>query len=276
MDPYRHCQNAAAPPGSGLYYATRQLPASAARILIALEAVVLEIERIRASCSELSVARVKLQWWREEIQRLGNGEPRHPVTRTLYANRLATREVQNVLQQLTAAVDASLGRSGPATEAELLDYARCTRGAVYALAAAAIAGEHTAATVFATDIGIGRQLTRLLRNSGRHAGNKTLPVPASDLATYGISGHAVFTHATTTDTRALFAHQAARARQRFTTALQQRPRPTRGFYRALLTLAYMDLALLNEIERDDYQVLRERPSLTPLRKLLIATRCRFR
>ena len=50
------------------------------------------------------------------------------------------------------------------------------------------------------------------------------------------------------------------------------PQPERKTQRTLRAQSAMALALLDEIERDDYRVLHQRIALTPIRKLWIAWR----
>lgn len=51
--------------------------------LLAFEAIAHELAQATFHLPEPSVAASKLQWWREEIERLITGEARHPMTRSL-------------------------------------------------------------------------------------------------------------------------------------------------------------------------------------------------
>ena len=64
--------------------------------------------------------------------------------------------------------------------------------------------------------------------------------------------------------------QAARARRFYDEARAALPRADRRAQRPGLIMAAIYAALLDEIERDGFQVLRGRTSLTPLRKFRIA------
>ncbi len=68
----------------------------------------------------------------------------------------------------------------------------------------------------------------------------------------------------------LMAEQVARARQWHQRAMDALPREDRRAQRPALIMAAIYRALLDEIERDRYQVLDHRIALTPLRKLWIA------
>jgi phytoene synthase len=66
--------------------------------------------------------------------------------------------------------------------------------------------------------------------------------------------------------------QTSRARDALTAALAGIPASERATQRTLRAQSAMALALLDEIERDGYQVLHQRIALTPIRKLWIAWR----
>lgn len=72
----------------------------------ALLAIRAEVLSIPTAVSETSVARVKLGWWREEIRRLVNGEPRHPHTVALMASTDDPTTTAGLAPLVDAAEDA--------------------------------------------------------------------------------------------------------------------------------------------------------------------------
>jgi phytoene synthase len=75
--------NAATPLGSSAYYSVRLSPAALHDSLALLLAVHKTLGDIAVEVSDPGVARLKLQWWREELQRSFAGNPQHPLTREL-------------------------------------------------------------------------------------------------------------------------------------------------------------------------------------------------
>ncbi|MNL44997.1 All-trans-phytoene synthase [compost metagenome] len=69
---------------------------------------------------------------------------------------------------------------------------------------------------------------------------------------------------------ALMKFQADRARELYREAMSNLPEADRRSQRPGLMMAAIYHALLDEIERDNWQVLHQRISLTPLRKLWLA------
>jgi phytoene synthase len=61
----------------------RRLLPKALACITALYAFRNQIVQIADDCPELSIAKAKLDWWREELKRLVIGQPQHPICRTL-------------------------------------------------------------------------------------------------------------------------------------------------------------------------------------------------
>ena len=77
---YEYCVNKAIPDGSSFYYATLFETQKNKTVLIAFHAFLFELSNIIIECNDPGVARIKLKWWQEEIERLFRHQPRHPVT----------------------------------------------------------------------------------------------------------------------------------------------------------------------------------------------------
>jgi 15-cis-phytoene synthase len=80
-----YCINKAIPDGSNLYYATLYDKGRNKDLIVAFHALINELSDIIRECSDPGVARVKLHWWQEEIERLYKRQARHPVTRQMQA-----------------------------------------------------------------------------------------------------------------------------------------------------------------------------------------------
>jgi phytoene synthase len=80
MTPDQYCQDKAARSGSSFYYSFLFLPPVQRRAITALYAFCREVDDIVDMQGEPGIARIKLNWWREEIARLFTGQAQHPVT----------------------------------------------------------------------------------------------------------------------------------------------------------------------------------------------------
>jgi len=72
-------QNILAPRGSDLYYATRKMPEAAREQLLSVFALKNEITNVIDACSDHGVARLKLQWWGDQINKMYASDAEHPA-----------------------------------------------------------------------------------------------------------------------------------------------------------------------------------------------------
>ena len=83
MTPHEYCQDKAAKSGSSFYYSFLFLPELQRNAITALYAFCREVDDVVDECSDIGVARAKLSWWKEEVDKLYAGNPQHPVTLAL-------------------------------------------------------------------------------------------------------------------------------------------------------------------------------------------------
>src|SRR5436309_6540930 len=83
MSPDEYCQAKAAQSGSSFYYSFLFLPLERRRAITALYAFCREVDDVVDEVSDPAVARMKLAWWRQEIENVFRGQPQHPVGHAL-------------------------------------------------------------------------------------------------------------------------------------------------------------------------------------------------
>src|SRR5688572_21280339 len=108
MTPDQYCQEKAAASGSSFYYSFLFLPEDKRRAITALYAFCREVDDVVDECSDTGVARTKLQWWREEVARLFERKPRHPVTQALAPHLDAARLVEEHFQEIINGMEMDL------------------------------------------------------------------------------------------------------------------------------------------------------------------------
>ncbi len=70
-------------PGGMVYYSLLQVPTKPRNALKLIYQFYYDIKQIAYRCSDRGVARVKLHWWHDEVNRLFQMVPQHPLTRQL-------------------------------------------------------------------------------------------------------------------------------------------------------------------------------------------------
>ena len=121
MDSVNYCQQLATPPGSNLYYALLFYEPAIRRKLLCLFALQLELQRTIENCQDPGVARMKLQWWLEEIERLYKEQPRHPVSKLLAEVGLKNQLEQHQLRELVGLAEHNINPAINNSIRDLLD-----------------------------------------------------------------------------------------------------------------------------------------------------------
>ena len=276
MTPDAYCASKAAQSGSSFHYSFRLLDPPRRAAITALYAFCREVDDIVDEMSDPNVARVKLAWWRTEIDRLYAGKPQHPVALALapVVRRYAIAEAN--LQTVLDGMQMDLDQVRYTDFAALELYCERVAGVV-GLMSAEIFGYSDAATRdYAHDLGVAFQLTNIVRDVGEDARRGRIYLPQEDLARFGVPPSDLLQRRASPAFVALMAFEVDRARAWYDRALAKLPQRDRRAQRAGLAMAAIYRTLLDEIELDGYRVLDRRIALTPLRKLWIATRAAWR
>ncbi len=274
-DADQYCRDKAAPRGSDLYYSLLFLAPEKRRALTAFHTLCRELDDVADDCRDAQVARLKLAWWGEEIDRLFAGAARHPVGHALAplaaAGAIGREEFREILE-------------GTAMNLEIIAYAdfdtlqlycRRTAGMASQITAQLLGGQEHAALSYAQELGVALRLTRMIRDVGADARRGRIYLPGDELAQFGVAAADILRARTSPAFRALMEYQYLRAEDHYTRALAALPRGDRKAQQAGLALGAIHRALLREIRRDGFQVLERRYALTPLRKLRLAARIRL-
>lgn len=111
--------NAATPPGSAAYYVVRFAPEQDRHDLARLYAWRAELRHIVERANDPGVARLKLDWWRAELERGAAGEARHPLARAL-SGLLQRMAGLDPFGQMLDTAEQEIRRLQPETEDQLL------------------------------------------------------------------------------------------------------------------------------------------------------------
>jgi 15-cis-phytoene synthase len=275
-----YCQQKAAPEGSGTYYALRRAPAASQPLLTALYALYRELEETVRETSDPTIGRTKHAWWQNELARLDGGEPTHPVTKALQAH--AGDAAHPVLDEAGRASLAEVvdGFGMDLDQARYLDwpglkrYLGQTGGAFATAVARASARDPQRAAAWAAPLGSALLLAERVQAIGDDARHGRIYIPIDELQRFNVTAADIINRKYGDAFTELMRFQTGRARQSLDDALAAIPAAERATQRVLRAQAALSLALFDEIERENFQVLHQRISLTPIRKLWITWKTR--
>ncbi len=270
MTPAAYCQDKAARSGSSFYYSFLFLSPEQRRAITALYAFCREVDDVVDECSDAGLARTKLHWWRQEVARVFEASPEHPVGKelreALHRYPLAREHFEDIIDGM----EMDLDQSTYATFKDLSLYCHRVAGVVGLMAAEIFGYANRHTQKYAHSLGMAFQLTNILRDVREDAGRGRVYLPQDELERFQVSASALNGPNDTDLTRALFAHQAEGARAYYARALSLLPDEDRYRQRTGLIMAAIYQSTLAEIEKDGYRILEHRVVLTPLRKLWIA------
>jgi phytoene synthase len=158
----------------------------------------------------------------------------------------------------------------------LARYCHLVAGVVGEVAANIFGRTEQATLSYAHKLGLAMQLTNIIRDVGDDARRGRIYLPMSELKQFDVKAQEVLSRGYSERFTALMKFQAARARASFEDALALLPEADRAAQKPGLMMANIYRCLLDEIEANNFQVLHQRTSLTPLRKLWIAMQTNWR
>lgn len=273
MTPDEYCQGKAAASGSSFYYSFLFLPAERRRAITAVYAYCREVDDAVDEVSDPSVAEAKLRWWRGEVAALFDRQPTHPVTRALLpfidGPLGITRER---LLAILEGMEMDLRQNRYLDFAALKRYAHLVAGVVGEISAAVFGYSDPRTLEFAGRLGLALQLINVIRDVGDDARRGRVYLPLDELRRFGVRPADLLAGRYVDGFVPLMRFQAERARASYREAVALLPPADRRAQRPGLIMGAIYATLLDEIEREDFQVLHQRVALTPLRKLWIAWR----
>ena len=187
MSPDEYCQQKAAASGSSFYYSFLFLPPERRRAITALYAFCREVDDTVDECTDESIARIKLAWWRTEISNMYAGKQSHPVTQALQPH-LANYNLQE--KHLQAIID---GMEMDLNQTRYLDYTALSKycwhvASVVGILSASIFGVTRPETLeYAEKLGHAFQLTNIIRDVGEDARKGRIYLPINELQQFNVT-----------------------------------------------------------------------------------------
>ena len=272
MSPDEYCQQKAARSGSSFYYSFLFLPPPKRRAITALYAFCREVDDVVDECHDAQIAATKLAWWRQELSSVYGGKPQHPVSQALQSACAEFNLPEEQLQEIIDGMEMDLQQSRYLDFKALSLYCYRVASVVGLLAAEIFGYQDRRTQKYAHDLGVAFQLTNIIRDVGEDARMGRIYLPIDELQRFDVTAADILNARHGDKFQRLMAFQVERAESYYAQAIDALPASDRRTQRPGLVMAAIYRTLLDEIKRDGYQVLTQRTSLTPIRKLWIARR----
>jgi phytoene synthase len=270
VTPDQYCQEKAARSGSSFYYSFLFLPQERRRAITALYAWCREVDDVVDDNHDAGVAQQQLAWWRAELARLFAGNPTHPVTQALQPHLAPCGLTQPMMAEVIEGMEMDLMQTRYLDEIALDRYCHCVAGVVGTMSARIFGYTDPRTLEFAEKLGLSLQRVNIIRDVGEDARRGRIYLPVNTLQRFHVPASEILNGKYSDRFVALMRYHADKARALYREALEALPREDRRAQRAGLLMGAIYQTLLDEIEASQFQVLNQRISLTPMRKLWIA------
>ena len=276
MTPEQYVQEKAAASGSSFYYAFLFLAPPRRAAITAFYAFCREVDDVADEVSDPGVAATKLAWWRSEVAAAFAGRPSHPAMLALMPHAADYGIEASHLLAVIEGCQMDLDQSRFLDYPGLAKYCDLVAGVVGEVAANIFGRDHASTLAYAHRLGLAMQLTNIIRDVGDDARRGRIYLPMSELKQYDVKAAELLERRYSDRFTALMRFQAERAHRTYDEAIALLPDVDRRAQKPGLMMANIYRELLREIEADDFAVLHQRISLTPIRKLWIAMRTNWR
>ncbi len=246
---------------TNFYYSFLVLPAEKRRAIVAVwdfcRAVDDAVDEAPAGLapSDPRSAVSQLARWREELAACyGQGSPRTSQGRALAPLVARFSLPRDAFDAVVDGVAMDLERSRYETFDDLREYCLRVASAVGLLCIEIFGYTDPRTRGYALDLGIALQLTNIIRDIGTDLSRGRIYLPAEDLARFGCTVDDLRAGVVSDRVRDLLAYECARARDYYDKAERELPRADRRRMVAARIMAGIYHAILDRIERSDYQV----------------------
>lgn len=269
-NPDFYCRQKAANSGSSFYYSFLFLSPTQRQAIQAVYAFCREVDDIVDEYRDLNIAQTKLSWWHQEVDRLFLGQGLHPISQALTIAQTHYPLNADLFHEILHGMEMDLLHQGYATFLDLKQYCHRVAGCVGLLAVEIFGYQDPQTLEYARHLGLAFQLVNIIRDIGEDASRARVYLPEDELHQFYLTPQDILNKQYSDNFLALMQYQSNRARSYYQRAKELLPAVDRQKQRSGLIMAEIYFTLLDEIEKMDFQILNQRVSLTPLRKLWIA------
>lgn len=255
------------PNGSSFYYARVFSPQVHHHALNLVCAFYQEMKDIEKKVTEPQVAKTKLTWWTQEISRLFAHQPQHPLSQNLLPIVQQYHLNEQDFQQIIAQMINNVDHHHFTHHDELIQYCENSGGILCGLMCHILSFGNTITHHFTQNLGIAMQLVLLIRNLGKDISHGKMYLPLQEDIYHPCMNQEKLSIA--------LSEYAKLARHYYKTARASLNKYNHRSVLGIIVLANIYMTLLDEMERDNFLVLKQKYCLTPIRKYWIGWRTRF-
>lgn len=278
MNPNEYCRQQSAQSGSSFYYSFLFLPTEQRQAIMALYAFCRAVDDTVDTPSDKEIAHKKLQWWHDEITKMFAADSANPATHPIC---IALHEA--VIKYGLKSTEFYAIIAGMEMDLQAQRYYDDEALSVYCWRVASVVGIMSArifsndpkinCNTYATHMGQALQRINIIRDVGEDALLGRVYLPINLLNQHQLTPEDILSRKTNPAIKTVLQTIALQAKQHLNhalNALDNLPHSQIKAQRSGLIMARVYFALLLEIEHNQFAVLKQRISLTPIKKFCLA------
>ena len=271
MTPQEYCKQKTKESHSSFLSAFIFLKKEKREALTALYAYCREVDDIADECIDHEIASKKLNWWREEVERLFKGEPQHPVSKALHPFLSHFNLSKNYFIEIIDGMEMDVKFNRYESFEQLELYCYRVASCVGILSAHIFGFKNKDTLTFAKNLGIALQLTNIIRDLGEDARRGRIYIPLDELKKLGVSEEEIISLKNSKKIKILVQNQADRAKKFYDLASKTLPIEDKKSQKISLVMGNIYYVLLKEIVKDNPEkILNQKTILPGFRKMRIS------
>ena len=271
MTPKEYCKQKTKESHSSFLTAFIFLSKEKREALTALYAFCREVDDIADECLDHEIASSKLNWWRDEIDRLFKDDPQHPVSKALHPFIERFNLSKNYFIEIIDGMEMDVKFNRYESFEQLELYCYRVASCVGILSAHIFGYKNKNTLTFAKNLGIALQLTNIIRDLGEDARRGRIYIPLDELKKLGVSEEEIISLKNSGKIKNLVKNQVDRAIKFYSLAIETLPAEDKKSQKIGLIMGNIYYVLLNEILKDSPEkILNQKTILPGFRKLRIS------
>jgi len=271
MSPDQYCSKKLKDSRSNFAIAFIFLGTNKKRALNALYAFCREVDDIADECKEYEIGKAKLDWWRDEIQRMFDNNPQHPVSKALLPHLENFHLNQEYFIEIIDGMEMDLNFNRYESFKQLQLYCYRVASVVGILSAKIFGFKNPQTNKYAHNLGIALQLTNIIRDIGEDARRGRIYVPLDQLDANNISEIDILSLKQNIKFKELVNQLSVQAKSFYLEAIKQLPKEDKRAQLPGLIMGNIYFILLHEIRHNSPEnIVNTKTLLPPFRKFLIA------
>jgi len=271
MTPQEYCKQKTKESHSSFLSAFIFLKKEKREALTALYAYCREVDDIADECLDHEIASKKLNWWREEVERLFKGAPQHPVSKALHPFLSYFNLSKNYFIEIIDGMEMDVKFNRYESFEQLELYCYRVASCVGILSAHIFGFKNKDTLTFAKNLGIALQLTNIIRDLGEDARRGRIYIPLDELKKLGVSEEEIISLKNSEKIKILVQNQSDRAKKFYDLASKTLPIEDKKSQKISLVMGNIYYVLLKEIVKDNPEkILNQKTILPGFRKMRIS------